>query len=135
MRTMGNATDALEDMAAAYNGGNLDEFAAGISSDLTFSDHCGETALELSGRRLFVGGAKRHASDGFTRFDADVIDTRGDAILARIAFRRGDGTVDERLAVYQFDQNRTLAQYDCYGVNDIRRARARLERQEPPGEE
>lgn len=130
---MGDAVDALDRSVSNYNAGDWDAFAATISSDLTIADHRGDTPVELSGMRYFIGGAKQMVRDGFTRFEYDVIDTRGDhVVLARITFRSDDGDVDERLAVYRYDQAIRLVRYDSYRTDDLPSARSRLEESSRP---
>jgi hypothetical protein len=125
---MGDATEALDAMVSDYNAGDWDAFAAKISNELTFSDHRGDTPAEFSGLRYFVGGVKQTVGEGFTRFEYDVIDTRGDhVVLARITVRTDDGDVDQRLAVYRFDRSRKLLRYDSYRNEDLTSARERLD--------
>ena len=125
---MSDATEALEAMVSDYNAGDWDAFAAKISGELTLADHRGDTPAEFSGPRFFIGGAKQTVGEGFTRFEYDVIDTRGDhLVLARITFRRDDGDADQRLAVYRFDRSRKLLRYDSYRTDDLTSARERLD--------
>ena len=71
---------------------------------------------------------KQTVGEGFTRFEYDVIDTRGDhVVLARITVRTDDGDADQRLAVYRFDRSHQLLRYDSYRNEDLTSARERLD--------